>query len=58
MPPFLKFILTAEKRESKYTEFKQILKLLHTQALFDIVDHSFFANEGRSLISFAINYSE
>ena len=31
MPPFLRFILTAEKRESKDACFQKILKLIQTQ---------------------------
>ena len=30
MPPFLRFVLTAEKRESKDEDFQKILKILQT----------------------------
>lgn len=33
MPPFLRFVLTAESRESKTTQFDLVVKLLQTSTV-------------------------
>ena len=56
MPPFLRFILTAEKRESKDASFQKILKLLQTQQVYDVQDSKFFEKEAQSLLEFTYSY--
>ena len=58
MPPFLRFVLTAEKRESKDENLQKVLKILQTSKIYDVLDVKFFENEAHSLLDFAFTYSE
>ena len=58
MPSFLRFVLTAEKRESKSADFDLLVKLLQTKKVYEIQDHSFYENESYSLLDFVYTYTE
>ena len=45
-PPYLKFLLTAEKRDSKNGSLERIMKILATQNTLDIQDSAVFEAEG------------
>ena len=53
MPPYMRFVLTMEKRASKTKSFAMIPGLLVTQNVIDIVDKIYFENESRKLAEFA-----
>ena len=38
MPPYLRFVLTAEKRDSKGESFELLVKLLQTKRIFEVND--------------------
>ena len=42
MPPFLRFVVTAEKRDSKTEEFDLLVKLLQTKKIYEVFDASFY----------------
>lgn len=42
MPPYIRFVLTFEKRESKSTHLDHIIRLLATKTIFDVSDSKFF----------------
>ena len=46
-PPYLKFIFTAEKRESKNENFDKALRILASNKLIDIQDSKVFESEGK-----------
>ena len=52
-PPYLRFILTAEKKESKMELWDRMLKLLSNSKQIEIADDLTFAAEGRQLVEFA-----
>jgi len=58
MPPFLKFVLTAEKRDSKSAQFDLLVKLLQTKKIYELFDSSFYENESFSLLDFVYTYTE
>jgi len=56
MPPYLKFVLTAEKRESKADCFDRTIRILATTKVFDIQDIKFYENEGKTLLEFSYDF--
>lgn len=58
MPPYLRFVLTAEKRESKSSQFDLLVKLLQTKKVYEVFDASFFDSESYSLLDFVYSYTE
>ena len=58
MPLYMRFVLTAEKRKSKGTNFDLLVKLLQTKKIVDVHDHKFFENEGHSLVDFVFQYTQ
>ena len=51
-PPYLKFIFTAEKRDSKNDTFDKTLRILASNKIFDINDSKLFENEAKPLLTF------
>ena len=58
MPPYMRFVIAGEKRESKSTQFDLIVKLLQTKKIYDVYDSSFFESESYSLLDFVYSYTE
>ena len=58
MPPYLRFVIAGEKRESKASQFDLIVKLLQTKKIYDVYDSSFFESESYSLLDFVYSYTE
>ena len=58
MPPYLRFVVTAEKRESKSANFELLIKLLQTRKICEVNDQRFFETEGLSLLDFVYTYTE
>jgi len=53
MPSFLRFVFTAERRESKSQDFDLLVKLLQTKKIYEVQDQAFFEKESLSLVEFA-----
>ena len=58
MPPYLRFVLTAEKRDSKASQFDLLVKLLQTKKIYEVFDTTFFESESYSLLDFVHSYTE
>ena len=58
MPLYMRFVLTAERRESKAKNFDLLVRLLQTKKVVDIHDHQFFESEGHSLVDFVFQYTQ
>lgn len=57
MPHYMRFVLTAERREGKSKNFDLLVRLLQTKKVVDVHDHKFFESEGHSLVDFVFQYT-
>ena len=58
MPPYMRFVFTAEKRESKSAEFELMVKLLQTKKIYEVSDQKFFESECYSILDFFYSYTD
>ena len=52
-PPYLKFVFTAEKRDSKNNVFDKTLRMLASSKIYDVNDSKVFETEAKPLLTFA-----
>lgn len=55
-PPYLKFIFTAEKRDSKKIVFDRTLRMLASNKIYDVNDNKVFETEAKQLLLFAYHF--
>ena len=52
-PPYLKFVFSAEKRESKNDSYDKALRILASSKIVEISDAKFFEIEAKQFLEFA-----
>jgi hypothetical protein len=55
-PPYLKFVFTAEKRDSKNDVFDKTLRMLSSNKIYDVNDLKVFETEAKPLLTFAYQF--